>query len=612
MHTPWRSTILACGAVALLLSCSRTPDPSAEDLFRDAGQLAESAVRAEDTSYVEAYRLYSEAQQRLDRIKQQYPSSPLAATLADGETKINSHTLADFGEIVRRAKVRSDAEAAPLGCAQLVATRMEDAAFTLERIARQHADLGQYDEAVRVARAVDRDLFRARALAQVADRLAQGAARDRISELLTEASRAASSIGEGSLRAQALAAIGASYASNQQIERASETLSEAAAFASKEHPSVSGYNLADIVAAYAKAGQYEPALKIARSIQRVPSRAAALAAIALSYRSIGRQDDAEKLMREALNTAKSPEPSFEIEALVGIANRHFQAGDKAGGLTPLAGAVDSARKIKHSPSRASAIRLIAAAYVAQNEKDTAAKLLDEAAGGDTLRAQDSPGAVVQGLNFALALNVMALEGTARIYAQSERFEDAVRVAHSIEVDAAKDRAFADIVGAYAHAGRYQQALQLTNNIQGLPARLDAFANILIESAASRNGQTDQTSSRMCREIIKRLPEEKTAAQALLPPVSEQLVGDKEIRVRNPNDFAVSVQVRSGDKGSNFDVPAHGISSIKGPDGRYDIYFVYSSQPDALFQGDSFTLRGNGVEIQIVKVVDGNYNIRRVK
>jgi len=136
---------------------------------------------------------------------------------------------------------------------------------------------------------------------------------------------------------------------------------------------------------------------------------------------------------------------------------------------------------------------------------------------------------------------------------------------------------------------------------------------LIESAASRNDQTDQTSSRTCREIIKRLPEEETATRvAVLPPVSEQLVGDNDIRVRNPNEFAVSVQVRSGNKASNFDVPAYGVSSIKGPDGRYDIYFVYSSQPDALFQGDSFTLRGNGVEIQIVKVIDGNYNIRRVK
>jgi hypothetical protein len=31
-------------------------------------------------------------------------------------------------------------------------------------------------------------------------------------------------------------------------------------------------------------------------------------------------------------------------------------------------------------------------------------------------------------------------------------------------------------------------------------------------------------------------------------------------------------------------------------------FQYSTDPDGLYQGDSFTLNGNGVEIQIVKLV----------
>ena len=39
---------------------------------------------------------------------------------------------------------------------------------------------------------------------------------------------------------------------------------------------------------------------------------------------------------------------------------------------------------------------------------------------------------------------------------------------------------------------------------------------------------------------------------------------------------------------------------------------YSSDPEGLYQGDSFTLSNNGVDIQIVKVVNGNYGIRKVK
>jgi hypothetical protein len=55
-----------------------------------------------------------------------------------------------------------------------------------------------------------------------------------------------------------------------------------------------------------------------------------------------------------------------------------------------------------------------------------------------------------------------------------------------------------------------------------------------------------------------------------------------------------------------------LTSIRVPDGNDDIYFIYSHQPDALYQGDSFALSGHGIEIQVVGVVGGNYNIRRVK
>jgi hypothetical protein len=107
---------------------------------------------------------------------------------------------------------------------------------------------------------------------------------------------------------------------------------------------------------------------------------------------------------------------------------------------------------------------------------------------------------------------------------------------------------------------------------------------------------------------------KSAASkgANLPPFDQPLVGPNEVRVRNPNEFAVQVGVRSGNKGKDFQVAASGVASISVPDGKYDIYFVYSDNPEALYQGDSFTLSDNGVEIQIVKVVNGNYGIRRVR
>ena len=96
-----------------------------------------------------------------------------------------------------------------------------------------------------------------------------------------------------------------------------------------------------------------------------------------------------------------------------------------------------------------------------------------------------------------------------------------------------------------------------------------------------------------------------------PPMTGKLLGAMEVRVRNPNDFQVKVGLRSGGKGRDFTVAANGTRSVGVPNGRYDIYFQYSYDPHGLYQGDAFTLNNNGVEIQIVKVVNGNYGIRKV-
>lgn len=117
-------------------------------------------------------------------------------------------------------------------------------------------------------------------------------------------------------------------------------------------------------------------------------------------------------------------------------------------------------------------------------------------------------------------------------------------------------------------------------------------------------QASKTSSKEDNPIIQR--------NAILPIFDLTLTGQNEVRIKNPNNFEVTVGIRSGNLGKDFVVSTHGVASIYIPNGDYEIYFVYSNKQDALFQGDSFTLHDNGVEIQIVKVVGGNYGIRRVK
>ncbi|MDO8586816.1 MAG: hypothetical protein Q7T82_07210 [Armatimonadota bacterium] len=109
------------------------------------------------------------------------------------------------------------------------------------------------------------------------------------------------------------------------------------------------------------------------------------------------------------------------------------------------------------------------------------------------------------------------------------------------------------------------------------------------------------------------PPSRVSPASPLPPFSGPLdEGTHEVRIRNPNRFAVKTGLRMGGKGKDFDVPARGKTSVFVPNGRYSIYFVYSNKPRALFRGDSFTLGNCGIQIQIVKVVNGNYRIRQVK
>lgn len=105
------------------------------------------------------------------------------------------------------------------------------------------------------------------------------------------------------------------------------------------------------------------------------------------------------------------------------------------------------------------------------------------------------------------------------------------------------------------------------------------------------------------------PEESTVA--VLPAFTGALNGTNEVRVKNPGDSAVQVGLRSGSQGQDFQVSAAGVHSIYVPDGYYDIYFIYAKEPESLYQGDSFTLNNNGVQITLVQVVEGNYNVRKV-
>jgi len=102
-----------------------------------------------------------------------------------------------------------------------------------------------------------------------------------------------------------------------------------------------------------------------------------------------------------------------------------------------------------------------------------------------------------------------------------------------------------------------------------------------------------------------------SGKSRLPRLTNVLSGRHEVRVRNPNAYTVYAGVRDGGAGGNFEVPPNGVASTYMPDGEYDMYFVRSDKPSTLFRGDRIRLHGNGVEITLVAIENGNYAIQEV-
>jgi hypothetical protein len=100
--------------------------------------------------------------------------------------------------------------------------------------------------------------------------------------------------------------------------------------------------------------------------------------------------------------------------------------------------------------------------------------------------------------------------------------------------------------------------------------------------------------------------------ARLVEPADLLPGRNPVRVVNPNDFAVDVELRCQGRSRRFNVQANGTATANVANGTYEVFFVFSNEAKARYQGDGFTLSNNGVEVRVVKATNGNYSIRRVR
>lgn len=99
-------------------------------------------------------------------------------------------------------------------------------------------------------------------------------------------------------------------------------------------------------------------------------------------------------------------------------------------------------------------------------------------------------------------------------------------------------------------------------------------------------------------VVPPEPEEKPHGKALLPKLLVALVGGNQVRLHNPNSYALYVGLRREAAGKDVEIEPQGTGTLSLPNGDYDLFYVCADRPTILCKGRRFHLRGSNVELQM--------------
>ncbi|MGO9919876.1 MAG: hypothetical protein ACLQIB_34935 [Isosphaeraceae bacterium] len=105
----------------------------------------------------------------------------------------------------------------------------------------------------------------------------------------------------------------------------------------------------------------------------------------------------------------------------------------------------------------------------------------------------------------------------------------------------------------------------------------------------------------------------------LPPFSYPFqqpmgqVGQSTFRAVNSteNDAQFELRAQPGGAKGSFRVPAGGSNEVAVPSGSYQVFFRFSNEPEAIYQGEDIRLSNPGGEFRLGGIANGNYTYRRV-
>ncbi len=220
-----------------------------------------------------------------------------------------------------------------------LASGMEDNSSTLAEIAAQCATAGDFERALDITETLDLPLYRALALARIADAFLKAGRTDEATELLTQARDETLEIDTDDERASTRAEIALRLAEAGQAEQAAEVFTQAIEDAELAQDPYRETTLAQIAVSHARLKQYDMAVAVTEKINDVYVAADTLANLATIERAEeGREADALQLLNDAYELLKEDEPEVQKEevqrwrALATVAVRYAEFGEHAQAL----------------------------------------------------------------------------------------------------------------------------------------------------------------------------------------------------------------------------------------------------------------------------------------
>lgn len=351
-------------------------------------------------------------------------------------------------------------------------------AGSLAKIAVEYAASGQYDQAIKTARAIKNNYFLANTLVKIASFQRQTQPKQSL-QLLSQALGMVSSIQEDYSRDSVLKAIAIQYATAGEFKLALQTTQGIKNRSEKDD------TISEIAIQYAASGRLDQAIRLIQTLPNEDKRNDALVRIAQYYADLSKYD-------QALQIVESLKSNYDkADALSEIVRQALKVGQAVQVVGPI-------RAINDDCTKSRVVTSLTRRYnqpdlETNQEKQTLERLLVAFQIAQSIKAE--------------SLKTEALSAVAIGYVDAGQIDLSWKLTQTLAEGYGKNRALARLADYYLEAKQPDQALTYAEIMKNSPEKADMFTNIA--SSYTKAGQAEKAS----RLLSQALEITKIAAQS---------------------------------------------------------------------------------------------------